>query len=236
MSPDIFSSFDPCIYFMGDKLSLGFWGLSVVPILLMSSSFWLNPNQSFWGSSLLIETMYSQSMRTSGKYIKGFSNLIMGVFFFTISMNLYGLVPYVFSFSSHLLMTLSLGLPLWLSIIFSSYKNSPFHFTSGLLPGGAPGWLNPFLVIVESSSILVRPITLSFRLVANMSAGHIVLCLMGSFTCSLMTSNGILFLFLLFMQVSYLVFEVGICLIQAYIFCLLLTLYMDEHTSWGMQL
>jgi len=77
---------------------------------------------------------------------------------------------------------------------------------------------------------MVRPITLSVRLVANMSAGHIVLRLIGIYRSSYLFINSLSFLVLLFIQVGYIIFEVGICLIQAYIFCLLLTLYADDHS------
>ncbi len=100
------------------------------------------------------------------------------------------------------------------------------------MPGGAPDWLNPFLVIVETLRIIVRPITLSFRLAANITAGHIILGLIGIYTRAAVFSSSTAFLFLLFVQTGYVLFEVGICLIQAYIFCLLATLYADEHPSY----
>jgi len=102
---------------------------------------------------------------------------------------------------------------------------------AGLLPGGAPDWLNPFLVLIETVRILVRSITLSVRLVANIRAGHIVLRLIGIYASSFIFISGFSFFILLFVQVFYIIFEVGICIIQGYIFCLLLTLYADDHTS-----
>lgn len=79
--------------------------------------------------------------------------------------------------------------------------------------------------------IIVRPITLSVRLVANIRAGHIVLRLIGIYASSYVFISGGGFLMLLRIQVFYIIFEMGICVIQAYIFCLLLTLYADDHTS-----
>lgn len=103
-------------------------------------------------------------------------------------------------------------------------------FVALLLPAGAPGLLNPFLVLVERVRLLVRPVTLSVRLAANMGAGHIVLSLLGSylrrgFFCY---SGGVVFRMVL-VGSFYFLFEVGICIIQAYIFFLLLNLYADEH-------
>nr|ALS46287.1 ATP synthase F0 subunit 6 [Glycera fallax] len=175
--------------------------------------------------------MHAQSTRTAGTHLKGFSNFITALFPMIITINLVGLLPYTFSFSSHLIFTFSLGLPLWLSLVISSATNNPKSFSAGLLPGGAPDWLNPFLVLIETISMLVRPITLSVRLAANMSAGHIVLGLIGVYASSalfLPTASPAVTLMLI--QILYTIFEMGICMIQAYIFCLLLTLYADDHS------
>jgi ATP synthase subunit 6 len=99
-----------------------------------------------------------------------------------------------------------------------------------LLPRGAPAWLSPPLVIIETIRILVRPLTLSFRLAANIRAGHIVLGLVNIYLARAFSSF-ISFSTLLTIRVVYTLFEVGICLVQAYIFCLLLSLYSDDHTS-----
>jgi len=99
-----------------------------------------------------------------------------------------------------------------------------------LLPIGAPAALNPFLVIIETVSIMVRPITLSVRLTANIRAGHIVLTLIGNYLTTSFFISGIFSIALLLrIQVFYTIFEFGIGIIQAYIFCLLITLYSDEH-------
>jgi ATP synthase subunit 6 len=124
----------------------------------------------------------------------------------------------------------SLGLPFWLSLIISAVFFNPTSVIARLLPIGAPAPLNPFLVIIETVSILVRPITLSIRLTANIRAGHIILTLIGNYlTARFFLSSVFSILFLIFIQVFYTIFEFGISLIQAYIFCLLITLYSDEH-------
>ena len=117
------------------------------------------------------------------------------------------------------------------SLIITAAVWSPSSFAAHLLPAGAPDWLNPFLVLIETIRICLRPITLSFRLAANIRAGHIVLGLIAIYISRRIfypsLSLGLLFI----TQVFYTLFEVGICLIQAYIFCLLLTLYSDDHPS-----
>nr|ADU77469.1 ATP synthase F0 subunit 6 [Babylonia lutosa] len=229
MLVDIFSSFDDNNQvFM--SLYMLMWIFSLLTIVIFSSSYWVSSPR--WVSTMMIfkETGSSQVFRSFGAKMGGFINIVTGLFLFLIVMNLSGLIPYVFSPTSHLAVSLSLGLPLWLSLIVSAIFFSPSSVIAGLLPMGAPAPLNPFLVIIETVSIMVRPITLSVRLTANMSAGHIVLTLIGNYlTASLFLSSVFSMALLLMIQVLYTIFEFGISLIQAYIFCLLITLYSDEH-------
>nr|QTT61346.1 ATP synthase F0 subunit 6 [Nassarius nitidus] len=229
MLVDIFSSFDDNNQvFM--SLYVLMWIFSLITIVLFSSSYWVMSPRWLSIVSIFKDTASSQVFRSFGINMGGFVNIITGLFLFLILMNMSGLVPYVFSPTSHLAVSLSLGLPLWLTLIVSAVFYNPSSVVAGLLPMGAPAPLNPFLVIIETVSIMVRPITLSVRLTANMSAGHIVLTLIGNYlTASFFMSSIFSMLLLLSIQVLYTVFEFGISLIQAYIFCLLITLYSDEH-------
>nr|AEK84189.1 ATP synthase F0 subunit 6 [Alcithoe arabica] len=229
MLVDIFSSFDDNNQvFMSVYVLM--WLFSLVTILLFSSTYWVsNPR---WVGVVMIfkDTVSSQIFRSYGLHMGGFINTITALFMLLIVMNLSGLIPYVFSLTSHLAVSLCLGLPLWLCLIISAIFYNLSSVLASLLPMGAPALLNPFLVIIETISIMVRPITLSVRLMANMSAGHIVLTLIGSYlTTSLFTSSIFTMLLLMSIQILYTIFEFGISLIQAYIFCLLITLYSDEH-------
>nr|QTT61281.1 ATP synthase F0 subunit 6 [Tritia grana] len=229
MLVDIFSSFDDNNQvFM--SLYVLMWIFSLITIVLFSSSYWVMSPRWLSIVSIFKDTASSQVFRSFGINMGGFVNVVTGLFLFLILMNMSGLVPYVFSPTSHLAVSLSLGLPLWLTLIVSAVFYNPSSVVAGLLPMGAPAPLNPFLVIIETVSIMVRPITLSVRLTANMSAGHIVLTLIGNYlTASFFMSSIFSMLLLLSIQVLYTIFEFGISLIQAYIFCLLITLYSDEH-------
>nr|YP_009502960.1 ATP synthase F0 subunit 6 [Nassarius hepaticus]YP_009572202.1 ATP synthase F0 subunit 6 [Nassarius conoidalis]AND76345.1 ATP synthase F0 subunit 6 [Nassarius hepaticus]AND76358.1 ATP synthase F0 subunit 6 [Nassarius conoidalis] len=229
MLVDIFSSFDDNNQvFM--SLYVLMWIFSLITIVLFSSSYWVMSPRWLSVVSVFKDTASSQVFRSFGINMGGFVNIITGLFLFLILMNMSGLIPYVFSPTSHLAVSLSLGLPLWLTLIVSAVFYNPSSVVAGLLPMGAPAPLNPFLVIIETVSIMVRPITLSVRLTANMSAGHIVLTLIGNYlTASFFLSSIFSMLLLLSIQVLYTIFEFGISLIQAYIFCLLITLYSDEH-------
>ncbi|MCI3325494.1 F0F1 ATP synthase subunit A, partial [Escherichia coli] len=153
---------------------------------------------------------------------------MVSLFLFLILINLSGLVPYVFSSTSHLVVSFSLGFPIWFALILSRFLYNTKFFIAILLPIGAPSILNPFLIIVETVSINVRSITLSIRLIANISAGHIVLTLVGNYLIVSVFSGVFPAIILISIQVAYTIFEFGVSLIQAYIFCLLITLYSDD--------
>nr|YP_009974960.1 ATP synthase F0 subunit 6 [Platynereis massiliensis]QNJ33934.1 ATP synthase F0 subunit 6 [Platynereis massiliensis] len=230
MMLDIFSSFDPGVNLINNYLSpLGFWAITSSSIMLYSTALWTTPNSLFTSMNMVMCTMNDQGSQTRGKHIKGFNSFIVALFIIIINMNLMGLLPAVFSYSSHLLFTMSFGLPMWLALIMSAIIFNPYSWVAGLLPGGAPHWLNPFLVIIETISISVRPLTLSFRLAANMSAGHIVLTLIGTYCAASVFSGTVSLFILISIQMGYIMFEMGICIIQSYIFCLLLSLYSDDH-------
>lgn len=231
---DLFSSFDPHTYTLFSSYSPSvFWLINLSLLIISSSMFWLRPTWTFWVFHALLGIITSQVSRTFGRHITSTSSIIAPLFVILIIINFLGLLPYVFRSTSHLLFTLRFGLPIWLALILSSVTNSPSTFAAGLLPSGAPDWLNPFLVLIETVRILIRPITLSFRLTANIRAGHVVLTLSGIYTTFFLfagTSIWPVISFFLF-QLFYILFEIAICLIQAYIFCLLLSLYSEDHTS-----
>lgn len=229
MLVDIFSSFDDnnqvfiSLYFL-------IWTFSLVVVLIFSSRYWVTSPRWVMIIHTFKDTISSQVFRSFGLNLGGFMNVITGLFLFLIFLNLSGLIPYVFSPTRHLAVSLSLGLPLWISLLVSGVFFRPSSVVAGLLPMGAPAPLNPFLVLIETVSIIVRPITLSVRLMANISAGHIVLTLVGNYMTTRVLTAGIFSSILLVsIQVLYSVFEFGIGVIQAYIFCLLITLYSDEH-------
>ena len=229
MLVDIFSSFDD-----NNQVFMSFyfliWTFSLAVILIFSSSYWVSSPRWAMIIHTFKDTISSQVFRSFGLNLGGFINIITGLFLFLIFLNLRGLIPYVFSPTSHLAVSLSLGLPLWLSLLVSGIFFNPSSVVAGLLPIGAPAPLNPFLVLIETVRIAVRPITLSVRLMANIRAGHIVLTLVGNYmTTALLTAGFFSGLLLVSIQVLYSVFEFGIGIIQAYIFCLLITLYSDEH-------
>nr|ARI50100.1 ATP synthase F0 subunit 6 [Cittarium pica] len=231
MLVDIFSSFDDH-NFVFMSLYLLMWICTLSVIVGFNMSFWISPTRWSYIINMPKQVIMSELMRSFGKKLGGFVNIVSSLFLMLIFLNLMGLVPYVFSVTSHLALSFSLGLPFWLSLIISGSVYNPSSTAASLLPGGAPAALNPFLVLVETVSLCVRPITLSVRLIANMSAGHIVLGLIGTYLSSgFFVYSTLAVVMLILVQTFYFMFEMGIAFIQAYIFSLLVTLYSDDHAS-----
>nr|YP_009773367.1 ATP synthase F0 subunit 6 [Nierstraszella lineata]QIZ12571.1 ATP synthase F0 subunit 6 [Nierstraszella lineata] len=229
MMTDIFSGFDEQnLTFLASTLPL--WSLTFLPMILLHWNMWVTMER--WTTILLkpINFITMQVERANGHKLPGFLLVISTLFLLIIMCNLSGLAPYIFSLTSHLVFSFSLGFLMWTSLISSGICYSLTHVVAHFLPSGAPSVLNPFLVLIETVSICVRSITLCIRLTANMSAGHIILGLVGSYmSISLFNILNGTMVILAGVEVFYFMFEMGICLIQAYIFCLLLTLYSNDH-------
>nr|YP_009400211.1 ATP synthase F0 subunit 6 [Zeylanicobdella arugamensis]AQT26249.1 ATP synthase F0 subunit 6 [Zeylanicobdella arugamensis] len=231
MLMDIFSSFDIFEFNGINKISPNILMLSSMLIMIfLYSNLWVTNNKFSISTKTPKSIIFKQLMSTNMPMMGGIMSLLTTLFIMIIFVNLMGLTPMTFSLSSHLIFTVVIGLPMWMMIVTSSLMNNKKQFIAMLLPDGAPTWLNPFLVLIETISISVRPITLSVRLAANMSAGHIVLGLVGIYLSSAMNSSLISTSLLMSLSIGYILFELAICLIQAYIFCLLLSLYSDDHT------
>ncbi|YP_009239889.1 ATP synthase F0 subunit 6 (mitochondrion) [Octopus bimaculoides] len=229
MMVDIFSSFDDHNSTTLYLHSLT-WILSLWSLFFINSSFWIFP--SFFNSSFMIpkQIINIQIIRSFSNNLGGFSLIISSLFLMIINFNLLGLIPYVFSTTSHLAMSFSLSFPLWFSLILSSYHNNSYSSLASLMPSGTPSFLIPFLPLIEIMSISVQPLTLAIRIAANISAGHIILTLIGDFlSFSLINMSILSTSIVLLVQIGYFIFEIGIAIIQGYIFSLLITLYSDNH-------
>lgn len=226
---DIFSSFDEQ---NGNFLGIGalVWVGGLLGSFLFFSSYWWGVNRVICLSDLVKSFVGEHVLRGRGTHLGGFRGIVAVLFIMLLSINLSGLVPYVFRNTRHLLVTFRLSTVLWLSLLLRGLFFNLGSFLAVLLPVGAPSLLTPFLILVETVRLLVRPVTLAVRLAANIGAGHIVLCLLGGYLSSgFFSYSSVSILLMITVGVFYFMFEVGICLIQSYIFFLLLNLYGDEH-------
>jgi len=166
----------------------------------------------------------SQPFTTQGNLL-----LRLSLFLTVVLINFTGLLPYVLPLSGHLPLAFSLAFPLWVGHVLHSWCTQPQSMLAHLVPVGSPGPLIPFMVLIELVRSLIRPITLSVRLVANIVAGHLLLTLLRS---SITPCVGpIVIRVVLCSLVGLRCLETAVAGIQAYVFSVLSTLYVGETDS-----
>nr|YP_009910902.1 ATP synthase F0 subunit 6 [Darevskia clarkorum]QDP70131.1 ATP synthase F0 subunit 6 [Darevskia clarkorum] len=145
-------------------------------------------------------------------------------------LNTFGLLPYTFTPTTQLSMNMALATPAWLMTVLTGLRNQPTTSLGHLLPEGTPILLIPMLVLIETASLLIRPIALGVRLTANLTAGHLLIQLTSTAVLALMNTMTTTAMITLIMLILLSCLEVAVALIQAYVFVLLLTLYLQENT------
>nr|YP_010242192.1 ATP synthase F0 subunit 6 [Notostomus gibbosus]QTI83232.1 ATP synthase F0 subunit 6 [Notostomus gibbosus] len=222
MMTNLFSSFDPLSSIMSLPLN---WTSTLLGFLFLPHLFWAMPSRwgIFWFS--LTSTLHKEFKTLLGPSSAGGTLLFVSLFSLIVFNNFLGLLPYVFTSTSHLAMTLALALPLWVSFMIFGWVNHTQHMFAHLVPLGTPGPLMPFMVLIETVSNVIRPGTLAVRLAANMIAGHLLLTLLGNTGPSLSLS---LLNFLVISQILLLLLESAVAIIQSYVFAVLSTLYASE--------
>ncbi len=160
-----------------------------------------------------------------------FFPLIFTLFMFVLFCNLFGLLPYSFTPTSHIIVTFALAMLVFITVIVVGLLRHGLHFFSLFVPGGVPGWLLPIIVPIEIISFLSRPISLSVRLFANMLAGHTMLKVFATFVVSLGAAGGIMSagaILPLLGIVAVTALEFLVAALQAYVFAVLTSIYLND--------
>nr|YP_009160569.1 ATP synthase F0 subunit 6 [Lanius isabellinus]AFN61650.1 ATP6 [Lanius isabellinus]AKR06315.1 ATP synthase F0 subunit 6 [Lanius isabellinus] len=210
-----------------------------IPLILISMTFpaLLIPSQSNrWITSRfstlqlwLINMITKQLMMPLNKKGHKWALILTSLMMFLLTVNLLGLLPYTFTPTTQLSMNLALAFPLWLATLLTGLRNQPSISLGHLLPEGTPTPLIPALILIETTSLLIRPLALGVRLTANLTAGHLLIQLISTATVvlvSIMPAVSFLTLLILFLLT---ILEVAVAMIQAYVFVLLLSLYLQEN-------
>nr|YP_003406722.1 ATP synthase F0 subunit 6 [Microcosmus sulcatus]CAL23091.2 ATPase subunit 6 [Microcosmus sulcatus] len=202
------------------------WVVGVFPIgiLMLIVFYWLYSPIGGLGSNVKEGNLFMLMSHFGGLMYPGFI-FILGLFFMILVMNIIGLVPGGFPVSSMPGLTLMVALVMWGGGFIYCLVNNLSGVVSHFLPVGSPMVLSVVLVWIEVISWLCRPLALGVRLMANITAGHLLLHLFGSGVFFM--SGVVLFLPLVMLFMLFLL-EVAVAVIQAYVYSLLLTLYMDE--------
>nr|UCU57416.1 ATP synthase F0 subunit 6 [Appasus japonicus] len=220
MMTNLFSAFDPAT-----SMSTSFnWMSTGIGFIMLPSMYWMLPNRYMMLMKTLTKTLHNEFKMLLGT-TKGFTLMFVSLFTFILFNNLMGLLPYVFTSSSHLAFTMTMALPLWLSLMLFGWINKTQEMFAHLIPLGTPPALMPFMVCIESISNLIRPGALAVRLTANMIAGHLLMSLLGN---NMTNASSITITILMSVQMMLMLFETAVAMIQAYVFSILSTLYTSE--------
>ncbi|HEY1856468.1 F0F1 ATP synthase subunit A [Acidocella sp.] len=181
---------------------------------------------------LLYEFVHNMCMDTIGPEGRKFFPLVFTIFSFILLGNLIGLFPYFFAFTSHIAVTLTMALFVFLFSTGVGFYTHGFRFFKFFVPAGVPGWLLPLLVPIEIISYLSRPVSLSVRLFANMTAGHVMWEVFAGFMLLLTASLGVVgavaAIIPLGLNVALVALELLVAGLQAYVFAILTCLYLHD--------
>nr|YP_009509402.1 ATP synthase F0 subunit 6 [Nanorana ventripunctata]AQZ24935.1 ATP synthase F0 subunit 6 [Nanorana ventripunctata] len=156
--------------------------------------------------------------------------ILASLMIFLLGMNMLGLLPYTFTPTTQLSMNLGLAVPFWFATVVIGMRNQLTASLAHFLPEGTPTPLIPILIIIETISLFIRPLALGVRLTANLTAGHLLIQLISMATSAMLplsiTIASLTFITLVLLTLL----EVAVAMIQAYVFVLLLSLYLQENS------
>nr|AAP75416.1 ATP synthase 6 [Pomacentrus coelestis] len=226
MTLSFFDQFNSPVYFGIPLIAVALtlpWILFPKP-----SSRWIN-NRVLTLQSWFVNGFTQQIFQPMNLGGHKWAALLAFLMLFLITLNMLGLLPYTFTPTTQLSMNMGFAVPLWLATVIIGMRNQPTHALAHLLPEGTPTPLIPILIMIETISLFIRPLALGVRLTANLTAGHLLIQLIATAalvllplmpTVAILTATLLLMLTLL---------EVAVAMIQAYVFVLLLSLYLQEN-------
>ena len=178
---------------------------------------------------LLAELSYSFVSKmisdTAGSKAKPYFSFIFSLFMFVLFCNMVGMLPYSFTVTSHIIVTLIMALFIFIAVTIIGFTKHGFKYLSIFVPSGVPAVLLPLITVIEIISYLSRPVSLSVRLFANMMAGHTMLKVFGGFVISLGLLGGWL---PLSFSVALTGLEILVAFLQAYVFAILTCIYLND--------
>ncbi len=212
-----------------NKAIIAMWiGLALVYLffmLVVSKGVKLVPGKLQSVGEMALEFIRGMTDEFIGEEGKKYFNFIAALFFFIFACNFIGLVPGSYTITSQLVVTGAFSVLIFLMTLLIGFAKHGLHFLGILVPPGVPKIMIPFMVIVETISLLARPISLSVRLFANMTAGHTVLGVLFALT---LTAPGWVAWLPFGFTIIINVLEMAIALIQAYIFATLTCVYIGD--------
>jgi F-type H+-transporting ATPase subunit a len=197
----------------------------------------LVPSRLQSAAEISYEFVASSVRSTAGSEGMRFFPFVFTIFMFVLTLNFFGLIPFAFTVTSHIIITAALAITVFLTVLLYGLYRHGLHFFNLFVPKGVPIYILPLIVFIEVLSFVSRPISHSVRLFANMLAGHITLqvfagfiILMGSAMGALGWAGGIL---PFGMIVILMALETLVAFLQAYVFAILTCIYLNDAIHPG---
>jgi F-type H+-transporting ATPase subunit a len=212
--------------FTNSSLFMTFTALTIIMFLYLSTKEKkIVPGKIQLISELLYNFIAKMISDTAGSKAKPYFPFIFSLFIFVLLCNMIGMLPYAFTVTSHIIVTMIMAIFIFIAVTFIGFIKHGFKYLSIFVPKGVPVVLLPLITIIEIISYLSRPISLSVRLFANMMAGHTMLKVFGGFVISLGIVGGWL---PLTFSVALTGLEILVAFLQAYVFAILTCIYLND--------
>nr|AEO87052.1 ATP synthase F0 subunit 6 [Equus caballus] len=211
-------------------------GLPIVILIIMFPSILFpSPNRLINNRLIsiqqwLVQLTSKQMMAIHNSKGQTWTLMLMSLILFIGSTNLLGLLPHSFTPTTQLSMNLGMATPLWAGTVFMGFRHKTKAALAHFLPQGTPIFLIPMLVIIETISLFIQPVALAVRLTANITAGHLLMHLIGGATLALMSISPSTALITFIILILLTILEFAVAMIQAYVFTLLVSLYLHDNT------
>nr|ARM56449.1 ATP synthase F0 subunit 6 [Sundasciurus sp. FPF-2017] len=207
----------------------------VVLIILFPNILFPSPNRLINNRLIsiqqwLIHLVLKQMMTMHNLKGRTWSLMLISLIMFIGSTNLLGLLPHSFTPTTQLSMNLGMAIPLWAGAVITGFRYKTKASLAHFLPQGTPIPLIPMLVIIETISLFIQPMALAVRLTANITAGHLLMHLIGGATLVLTSISPPTAMITFIILVLLTLLEFAVALIQAYVFTLLVSLYLHDNT------
>jgi len=213
-------------------------GLVVILLLMLgaTSSRALVPGRLQSVAEISYEFVAATLRSIAGPEGMKFFPLVFSLFMFILILNVIGIIPYTFTVTSHIIITVAFALLVFLTVVIYGFWKNGIHFLKLFVPSGIPVYIMPLVTFIEVLSFLSQPVSHSVRLFANMLAGHITLKVFGGFVTMLAAFGlwGWLGAILpLGLTVALTALELLVAFLQAYVFAILTCIYLNRAIHPG---
>lgn len=202
----------------------------IFPSILFPTPARLINNRLISFQHWLIRLTSKQIMTIHNYKGQTWSLMLISLIIFIGATNLLGLLPHSFTPTTQLSINLGIAVPLWAGTVVTGFRNKTKASLAHFLPQGTPTPLIPILVIIETISLFIQPVALAVRLTANITAGHLLMHLIGGATLALINISTLTALITFVVLILLTILEFAVAIIQAYVFTLLVSLYLHDNT------